>query len=790
MIAAKSILAKSIRIKATITFFIVAVILSVLFLVYWFSPRPELNAFVPYSTVYVDKNGELLRLSLAEDDRYRIFEPLENISSRLIEATILYEDQNFYDHGGIDIAALFRAFWTSYILQQRRVGASTIVMQVARLRWGIVSNTFSGKIHQLLRAVQLTRHFSKQEILTVYFNLASYGRNIEGVGAASLIYFGKKPSELSLPEALTLAVIPQNPNKRNPTLDHGYQQLLTARSRLFERWLKHYPEDNVHYKYIDLPLQVRRPEQLPFHAPHFVNHVNTQLPHWQSGYIETSLDLAKQHKVESILTAYIKSKRSLGINNAAALLLNYKTMAVEAMVGSADFYNASIQGQVNGTKAKRSPGSTLKPFVYGLAMDEGLIHPLSLLRDSPRKFGGFTPENYDKQFLGPVSAKQALISSRNVPAVDLQSQLRQLSFHQFLVNAGISDLKEESFYGLALALGGGELTMLELVSLYAALANKGVLKPVISYADAPKVGDKRILSGEASFLILDILKDNSAPDTLALNIDKTPINDIAWKTGTSWAFRDAWAVGVSGSYVLAIWVGNFDGKGNNSFVGRSAAGPLLFSIFDAVISNQVWSVADTTDINSLNIKQLLLCRTTGDLYGAHCPSSQEAWFIPGVSPIKVSTIYRQIPIHIRSGLRACWHVPGVTEWKTYEFWPSDFLQIFNQAGIALKRPPEYASDCGMDQKSTAGQSPVITSPQNTLEYIVRANTDTENQIPLKAIVDPDVTRIHWFINDAYIGSAASQEVLLWEGKHGEFTVRAVDDSGRSASKQLVVKRVH
>jgi penicillin-binding protein 1C len=421
-------------------------------------------------------------------------------------------------------------------------------------------------------------------------------------------------------------------------------------------------------------------------------------------------------------------------------------------------------------------------------MDEGLVHPLSLLKDSPRRFGGFTPENYDKIFLGPISVKDALIKSRNVPAVDLQSRLRKRSFYQFLQDAGISGLKQESFYGLALALGGGEVTMLELASLYAALANQGVLKPIRSLQKQEGHAGKRILSKEASFLILDILKDNPSPGKLNINIASVMENDIAWKTGTSWAFRDAWAVGISGPYVVVVWVGNFDGKGNNVFVGRSAAGPLMFSIFESIFPDQGWQVEDIISQQSLNLKKLLVCAATGDLYQKHCPSSVESWFIPGVSPIKVSNIYRKIPIDKETGLRACWHRAGVTEVKVYEFWPSDFLRIFNQAGIKLKTPPKYMSGCSMDQKSASGQMPVITSPQNTVEYIVNVNSDEGNLIPLMATVDPDVDQIYWFVDGKYVGNSIGRQAFLWQARPGSFQVRAVDDSGRGASKRFVVSQ--
>lgn len=771
--------------SATLLILIVAIGLS------WaFCPLPQIGHFVPYSRAYEDRDGNLLRLTLAQDERYRLYQPLEKISPQFVEATILYEDQDFHAHRGVDFSALLRAFWSTYIVRERRIGGSTITMQLARLKWNIDSNSIGGKLEQIVRALQLSRHYSKERILEFYLNLAPYGRNIEGIGAASQIYFGKSAAELSLPEALTLAVVPQNPSKRNPTTQAGYQRLLKARANLLERWLENHPEDSELAKFFDLPLKLTSPEELPFSAPHFVDYIAERLPRWEHGYIGTTLDLGKQQLIESMISEYVGSRGSIGINNAAALLLNYKNMSIEAMIGSADFFNDRIQGQVNGTLAKRSPGSTLKPFVYALSMDDGLVHPLSLLKDSPRRFGGFTPENFDKRFIGPISVKQALIKSRNVPAVDLQSRLKSKSFHRFLLDAGISELREEKFYGLALALGGGELTMLELVTLYAALANNGVLKPAKALEVEKPSEQKRILSDEASYLVLDILKDNPPPRVRAAITAGHQQNQVAWKTGTSWSFRDAWAIGVSGPYVLAVWIGNFDGQGNHAFTGREAAGPLMFSILDAIETARGWRVADLVEHRNLNLKKLRVCAKTGDLYEKYCPLAAESWFIPGVSPIRVSNIYRRIPIDRETGLRACWHRPGVTELEVFEFWPSDYLRVFNRAGIHLKTPPRFAGNCSIEQRGGSGMLPVITSPQRSIEYVISMREQDEHRVPLEATVDPDVNQLHWFINNTYVGNVARGEIFFWNALPGHFEARVVDDAGRAASKQFVVSRVN
>ncbi len=749
---------------------------------YVFCPKPDLITFQNYSRAFLDKKGTLLRITLASDERYRLYTPLNKITPVFQQATILYEDKNFHHHFGVDVSALLRAFWSTYFTRGRRIGGSTIAMQVARLRWRMETTKIPGKIWQILRAIQLPRHFLKDEILEAYFNLASYGRNIEGIGAASLIYFDKRPDRLSLSEALSLAVIPQNPSRRNPTSKKGLIALSKARGYLYRRWIVFHPQDIDKKVFLKLALSIRSPDALPFLAPHFVNNLNADLLWLTHGFINTILDSQKQAIVKNIISLYVQRRKNEGIHNAVALLLNHDTMEVEAMVGSADFFNRAIDGQVNGVSAKRSPGSALKPFVYALAMDQGLIHPMTLLKDSPSRFAGFTPENYDKRFLGPVFARNALITSRNVPAVTLQSQLSGMSFYQFLQEAGITGLKEEDYYGLALVLGGSEITMEEMLKLYAMLANGGKLKPIQKLLDVPidRSDEKQLLSAESSFLIMDILKDNPTPSSLNMIGSTFRHNDVVWKTGTSHSFRDAWAVGISGAHVLAVWVGNFQGHGNSAFIGRTAAGPLLFELFEALQANRGWKITDFIDPSRLNLRKVSVCANTGDLPGRHCPVAMDSWFIPGVSPIKVSTVHRAVPIDKNTGLRSCRSIPGKTVSKVYEFWPSDFLHIFQMAGISLKFPPEYGVGCDLNDKSMSGQNPVIKSPQHDVTYVLRSDLPDQDRIPLSAVVDTDAKELFWFINGSYVGKANRNKVFFWQSKIGDFSVTVVDDHGRAA----------
>ncbi|WP_019677346.1 penicillin-binding protein 1C [Arsukibacterium perlucidum] len=771
----------------------VVVLILILLLALGLSPKPDLYAGYQQGSAYFAANGELLSLQLAADQRYRLQLPLQDIAPALQQATLLYEDRDFYQHFGLDISAIARAFWQSVVRQGRRQGASTISMQLARLRYKLNTSNLAGKLRQVAYALYLERHFSKDQLLEAYFNYAPYGGNIEGVAAASLIYFGKEAADLTLPEALALSVIPQNPNLRSPLSSKGQQQLELARQRLTVIWQQHAGPVNLRAASqlpLDLPLNYFTRADLPQLAPHFVNQLRQQ--GLQQGRFYTSLQLALQQQLEQQLSRYLKRQQTKGINNASALLIKRSTLQVQAWLGSADFNSEAIAGQVDGVTAQRSPGSALKPFVYALALQQGLIHPQSLLTDLPRRYGSFNPENFDRQFTGPVSATTALINSRNLPAVQLQAQLQQPDFYQWLATAGVPLNQPASYYGLALVLGGMELSMTQLVQLYAMLGNNGHWQPLAWQQQPEKVElSQPLLSPEAAFLTLDMLRQHPRVQSGLLS-ELTVQHPVAWKTGTSYAFRDAWAIGLSGDYVLAVWLGHFDGSSNPNLVGRTAAGPLLFELLALLPDNAMNNKKLFNPAASLNLKKVPLCSRSGDLPNKYCPQTEPGWFIPGVSPIKVSEVHRAVPIDLASGLRACMHQPGVTELKVFEFWPSEVSKALQQAGIVLASPPPYQQDCP-DKLLMSRQPPQIRSPQPQLTYLLgqQVNVDVEQdldqqKIALQASFDGAVTQAHWFANNRYLGAVAPGETLFWQAQPGQIKLTVADDLGGAASVTIRV----
>jgi penicillin-binding protein 1C len=519
----------------------------------------------------------------------------------------------------------------------------------------------------------------------------------------------------------------------------------------------------------------RSSEQLPFLAPHLTDALLREM----SGDVRTTLDLKQQRTIERVVHTYIEAQSALGIRNAGALLLelNDGRAPVRAYVGSADYRDAAIEGQVNAVTAKRSPGSTLKPFVYGLALDQGLLHPRTILKDVPTAFGAFSPENFDGRFVGPIAAEDALIRSRNVPAVAVASQLSRPNLYDFLQQAGVSRLQGERHYGLALALGGGEVSMEELGRMYAMLLNGGRLPALQFVARVGPSAGERLLSEEASFIVLDMLKKNARPDT---GLPASPA--VAWKTGTSWGFHDAWSVAVFGRYVLVVWIGNFDNSGNPAFVGVQAAAPLLFRIVDALRS-QGQDAGEIVRAMPANVARVEVCAASGDLPNAACPQTLSTWYIPGKSPIRISNLHRIVYLDA-AGRSVCGPGAGVHE-EVYEFWTSDMLRLFREAGMPRRVAPAAAECGGKFNGGNDSDGPRIVSPLRGLTYTVRISQPAP--LSLRADAAAGTQAVYWFAGNAYLGRAPFGEGLAWvPPQAGRYSLRAVDDRGLADSRELIV----
>lgn len=728
-------------------------------------PPPLLGNQANGSVAVLDREGRLLRLTLTGDEHYRLWTPLARFPVSLVEATLHYEDRHFRQHPGVNPAALRRAVLAATLPGQRRMGGSTLTMQLARQRWRLKTDTLTGKLRQMAYAVWLERHFSKAELLEAYLNLAPYGANIQGAGAAAWIYFQKPVGALSGDEARALALIPQNPTRRAPLDPAGREQLRAA-------WRTAYGADSGFST-----LWFRSRENLPHTAPHFAERLRELAGGGRE--LHSTLDTGLQRLTQSLLTGELRRRGADGLANATAMVVQLPDLAVRAYVGSADYANRAIHGYVNGLKARRSPGSTLKPFIYALALEHGLITPDSLLKDTPWRVSDYQPENFEQDFYGPLSATEALVRSRNIPAISLLARLPAPSLYAWLGQADAALRRGESGYGLTLAMGGADVSMEELLRLYAVLGNAGEYRPLRWLADDHPAPPRRLLSAEAAWLTRHMLEANPRPQrSFGGRNFSSEMHPVAWKTGTSAGFRDAWAIGLQGDYLAGVWLGHFDGTPNRHFIGRDAAGPLLFAVLDALQQERPARSMDMPPPPGL--KTIEICPVSGLPRSPWCPHGKTGWIIAGVSPTQPCAVHRPIRVN-PAGQRLCQGDAGPAETRVAEFWDHDVLEQFQQAGIRRAVPPPFAKPCeDLAGSDTGSHPPVILAPQARLRYPLPSG-----HAPIEFSASADsARRLFWFVDDAFVGEGAR---LTWPGKPGQFEVRVVDDQGQSARVPLITQ---
>ncbi|MEO5916069.1 MAG: penicillin-binding protein 1C [Luteolibacter sp.] len=708
---------------------ILSVLSGLLALCYACLPKPDLlPPDLEYSRTVLDRDGHVIFLTTTSDGMLRLPATLGQIAPEMLEATLEMEDRRFFSHPGVDGRSLLRAGWG--VLSGKKLGGgSTLTMQLSRLRWGLQTRSAWGKCVQMFRAIQLERHYSKKEIAAAYFTIAPYGGNVEGVRAASFRWCGKDASELTRREAASLSAIPQSPTARRPRTA-GNALLAVAQARLMTRLRANHGESPNE---LDGEFNLV-PNAIPREAPHLARR-RLREDHG-SLTVTTSLDLTQQHVVEQSIRDFLSRWNSKGLRNASAILLHAPTGEIRASVGSADFHNVDISGQVDGTRAPRSPGSTLKPFIYALALDAGLIQPQTLLDDAPRRFAGYNPENSDHQFLGPIAASEALRRSRNIPAIELANRLPGGGLESFLRSSGVN-LPQRSL-GLALAIGATEMRLEDLAKLYAELAH-------------PAQGR---LSPEACWLTLDALRCEEPAAPIGLSC----------KTGTSNGFRDAWACGVMGDWVICVWVGHFNGRGMPGLFAHETAAPLLWQ----TVTRLKLTARPSEESRPPDVVRVPVCAVSGDLAGTLCSNRRDGWFIGGVSPITTCKV------HQKSGD------------AVVEVWPADRLEQFRNAGFprANSRQPV---DEGPHRTNTIASPPRIVSPQSALTYYIQENAPQQNRLLLEANSGPDTRQIHWFADRRYLGASAPAEPLSWEPIVGDYEVQAMDDAGRVSSTHISVR---
>ena len=604
-----------------------------------------------FSRVVLDENDQPLRTFADDKGIWRYPVKLSEVSPLYIEALVNYEDRWFWTHPGINPFSLLRAAFQNLTSGRIVSGGSTLSMQVARILHPH-QRTVLGKIQQIFRTLQLEWHLDKSEILQIYLNRAPFGGTIEGVQAASYTYLNKSARELTHSEAALLAVLPQAPTRYRPDLHHQAAQ--NARNKVLLRLAAHHiwSRETVNDAMVEQVFSFNfRPAQLaPLLSRRLLSRSRNQ------AVIKSTINKSLQQRSQEVLQSYIHPlpKRS----SAAVLIVDNHTSAVKTYIGTGDFGNAERFGYVDMVQGIRSPGSTLKPFLYGLAIDEGLIHSHSLLADVPRHWGAYRPANFSGQFQGPVSATDALQRSLNMPAVDLLERYGSNRFVAQLENAGQTLVIPHNKPNLAVILGGLGTSLEQLVQSYSAFANQGKVTQLRYLAQdllAPKI-TRNLLPPSSAWTMQKILSDIKRPDEIHTLTARPDKKQLAWKTGTSYGFRDSWAIGVNRDYTIGVWVGRPDGTAMPGHYGRLTAGPLLFKIYDQLPT-------ETAPIpQPKNVIQSTICWPLGTLESTqephHCQQKHQAWIANGV-----------VPPTWHHGDSDVWHTP------VFKYWVNDKNQL-------------------------------------------------------------------------------------------------------------------
>lgn len=743
-----------------------------LLLLDWWLPLPMAALYRQPAVIVTDRGGTPLRIFLPADEQLRIPVTLGEVAPVFVRALVASEDRWFYYHPGVNPVAIVRALWTNLRHGKVVSGASTISMQIARMAEP-KSRTLWSKCWEVLRALQLEWHLSKDQLLELYLNLTPYGGNLEGIGAAAHVYFNKTPAQLSLGEAALLAVLPRAPNSYNPARNPA--TAVAVRNRVLRHLAQHHVfpaatvADALRHPF---PTVFWRP---PFTAPHFCQFALDHLP--RSPRLTTTLDRRVQKTAEEQMTLWVTTLRDRGIGSAAVVVLENETHAIRAMVGSPNFFEEAYDGQVNGATARRSPGSTLKPFLYAMAMDAGLVIPDSYLLDIPTDFSGYVPENYDGQYHGRVTMRDALVQSLNVPAVRLLSTIGVESFHRLLQRGGLTTLDRPSpSYGLPLILGSGEVSLLDLTNLYAALAGGGEYRPLQLQSGMERPGD-RLFSGEAAALIAGILTGVQRPDLPRAWRLTRDVPVVAWKTGTSYGHRDAWSIGFSSRYTIGVWAGNFDGRGQKGLAGSEYAAPLLFALFRAIEGG----TAQLVPPHAPHLGTVKVCTLSHELAGPFCPLLESVTVLPGRSKLSPCSYHRRMFVDMETGdqLAGACLSSRPHQAKVVTVYPPELAawwQVHGQSQLPL---PRLSPVCNAVPDGTAL---TILSPAPTTPYRLRRDAPAADQkIPLQTQAGATTTQLYWYQDGKLVATDTPAAQVLLPLQVGTHRLTVVDNTGRVGS---------
>ncbi len=739
---------------------------------------------------------DLARVVLAEDGtplwrfadadgvwRYPITR--EQVSPYYLEALLTYEDRWFYSHPGVNPLALARATWQNLTGARVVSGGSTLSMQVARLL-DPHSRTLPGKLRQLWRTVQLEWHLSKPQILELYLNRAPFGGTLQGVAAASWAYLGKSPQQMTRSEAAMLAVLPQAPSRLRP--DRHPERAQQARDKVLRRLAEFgvWPQASVE-EALQEPLLLA-PRQEPSLAPLLARRLNRP---GSPPLIRTTLDAGLQRRMEDLIMGW--RARLPERTSAAILIVEAESMAVRAYVGSVDINDAKRFGHVDMISAIRSPGSTLKPFLYGMAMDDGLIHSESLLQDVPRRYGDYRPGNFSAGFGGPVAASSALSMSLNLPAVQLLEAYGPKRFAAELRNGGIPlVLPPLAEPNLALILGGAGTRLQDLVTGYSAFARGGVSADVRLQPQDP-LRERRMLSPGAAWIIRRILSGQSRPD-LDPHAELVQRPQLAWKTGTSYGFRDAWAIGVGPRFLVGVWIGRPDGTPVPGQFGLASAAPLMLQVHD-VLANRDSQRGISTPVPPVpfNVGVAAICWPLGQPLGKNDPNCRRqrfAWTLDGTTPPTLQAGDQPLGLGLlekvwvnAEGVRVDAGCPGAVA-RDIALWPAPLEPWLPRSERREARLPAIDPACPPQALSLATPLSIVGVREGDN---LRLPAGSRQALHLKLSALGGNGRRWWFIDGSPAADTANQEEFNTTLKRsGHYQLSVLDESGQTAQVQFNV----
>ncbi|WP_455591071.1 penicillin-binding protein 1C [Bacteroides sp.] len=732
---------------------------------------------VPYSTVVTDRNEELLGARIASDGQWR-FPPRQTVPEKIETCLIEFEDRHFYRHWGVNPLAVGRAIKQN--LEQKRIvsGGSTLTMQTIRLARN-KPRTFREKIIEMIWATRLEFRYSKKEILSLYVSHAPFGGNVVGLDAAAWRYFGHPAEELSWAESATLAVLPNAPAMVH--LSKSRQLLQDKRNKLLARLHKKGIIDASAYELaLSEPLP-REPLPLPQIAPHLVSYFYKTKNGQRS---VSTLNKGIQTRVEELVERWNKEFTQSDIRNMAVLVIDLTSNQVAAYCGNVHLNPSQSGNQVDVIQSPRSTGSILKPFLYYAMLEEGSILPHTLLPDVPLNINGFTPQNFDRQFEGAVPASEAIARSLNIPTVTMLQRYGVPKFHNFLRQIGLTTLnKPSSHYGLSLILGGAEATLWDVTTAYADMGRclQGLERTATTLLLADSVGKSQpnVFHPGAVWQTFDAIKEVNRPEEIDWHTIPS-MQTIAWKTGTSFGFRDAWAVGVTARYAVGVWVGNATGEGKPGLVGARTAGPVMFDVFN-LLPAAPWFQRPQGELIEAEV-----CPQSGHLKGRFCTETDTLLIVPAGLKTEACPYHHPVNLSADETFRIyenCINTEPTVQ-KSWFTLPPVWEWYYKQHHPEYKTLPPFKPGCGEDNIQSMQ---FIYPSMNARVYLPKQMDGSRGEMTFELVHSNPNATVYWHLDNTYLTQTQDFHKLSLQPATGKHSMTAVDDEGNTVSVSFFVE---